>query len=65
MLNYYIIIVLVNKRKIQAFLFFGNSIITMGEGDLNLGFFHLKHQEAFVELQDSWLFYYLIEYAEQ
>ena len=37
----------------------------MGEGDLNFGFFHLKHQEAFVELQDSWLFYYLIEYAEQ
>ena len=24
----------------------------MGEGDLNLGFFHLKHQEAFTELQD-------------
>ena len=60
------IIILVIKRKILFyFLFFYNSIVTMGEEDLNVGCYHLKHQEMLAELQNSWLFYYRIKYAEQ
>ena len=36
-------------------LFLMNSIVTNGEGDLNSGRLHWKHNEVSVELQGSWL----------